>query len=59
MQLGGASKNQENAIGLNFAGSMFLVNAPGTSEALPFSASAGVSSSADQYMGKLSVGLSW
>jgi hypothetical protein len=59
VQLGGASKNQENAIGLNFAGSMFLVNAPGTSEALPFSISAGVSSSADQYMGKLSVGLSW
>ena len=59
LQLGGASKNQENALGLNFAGSMFLVNAPGTTEALPFSISAGVSSSADNYMGKLSVGLSW
>ena len=59
LQLGGASKNQENALGLNFAGSMFLVNAPGTNEALPFSISAGISSSADNYMGKLSVGLSW
>ena len=29
LQLGGATKNQENALGLNFAGSMFLVNAPG------------------------------
>ena len=59
VQLGGATKNQENAIGLNFAGSMFLVNAPGTTEALPFSISAGISNSANQYMGKLSVGLSW
>ncbi|NCF47816.1 MAG: hypothetical protein GWP24_09675, partial [Alphaproteobacteria bacterium] len=59
VQLGGATKNQENAVGLNFAGSMFLVNAPGASEALPFSISAGISNSANQYMGKLSVGLSW
>ena len=59
VQLGGATKNQENAVGLNFAGSMFLVNAPGTTEALPFSISAGISNSANQYMGKLSVGLSW
>ena len=59
MQLGGATKNQENAIGLNFSGSMFLVNAPGANEALPFSISAGISNSANNYMGKLSVGLSW
>jgi hypothetical protein len=59
MQLGGATKNQENALGLNFAGSMFLVNAPGASDALPFSISAGISNSSNQYMGKLSVGLSW
>ena len=59
LQLGGATKNQENALGLNFAGSMFLVNAPGAGGALPFSISAGVSNSANQYMGKLSVGLSW
>ena len=59
LQLGGATKNQENALGLNFAGSMFLVNAPGADGALPFSISAGISNSANQYMGKLSVGLSW
>ena len=59
IQLGGATKNQENALGLNFAGSMFLVNAPGANDALPFSISAGISNSANQYMGKLSVGLSW
>ena len=59
MQLGGATKNQENALGLNFAGSMFLVNAPGADGALPFSISAGISNSANQYMGKVSVGLSW
>ena len=59
MQLGGATKNQENALGLNFSGSMFLVNAPGANDALPFSISAGISNSANQYMGKLTVGLSW
>ncbi|MDA9816195.1 hypothetical protein N9C75_03965, partial [Alphaproteobacteria bacterium] len=59
VQLGGATKNKENALGLNFAGSMFLVNAPGADGALPFSVSAGVSESAGQYMGKISVGLSW